>query len=45
MEELATLEQLYQIGIGLTLSGFILGCFPMIIGLTVDGIIKIFKKA
>lgn len=45
METFLSLNQLYEYGVGLTLSGFALSMIPMIIGATIDGIIKIFKKA
>ncbi len=45
MEMFLSLNQLYEYGVGLLLSGFVLSWIPMIIGATIDGIIKIFKKA
>lgn len=43
MEELITLEELYQYGIGFLLSGFVLSFIPMMIGAAIDGLIKILK--
>lgn len=45
MEELLTLSELYTYGVGLLLSGFVLSFIPMMIGVAIDGLIKIFKKA
>lgn len=39
-----TLEELGKLFVSCIPVGFLVGCFPMIIGLTVLGIISIFKK-
>jgi len=44
MDNLMTLEELYQYGITLMSCGFILGCIPMVIGIAIEGLMNIFKK-
>ena len=38
------LEELGKLFVSIIPIGFLVGCFPMIIGVAIDGIIRIFKK-
>ena len=44
MQELYSLSDLMSYILSFIPIGFLLGCFPFVVGLAVNGIIKIFKQ-
>ena len=44
MNEILTLEQILEIGIKTLPVGFIIGCFPMLIGYVIEAMFNIFKR-